>query len=606
MLSSYVKRVKTALKRSFEVEETDSSTHPSPLSRRINNPLRSSLSSTSSQRSYDLSSRNSDYYSAKSSPSDSSNPRSPKTGMRRIELPGSRNPDAVSSRRTEISIEVSSKQIDNSPSAGITRFGLKRPEVSLGSRSTPPDGASNPISNSTSRRVELGMGRPSEPPAPPRRMDAQLSSTPVSRIPEPPQRRADLPSVEVARRPEIPSFRQADGFVPGAAVENNNHLPPPASNAPLPCLADSRLEWESPTVIETPTVQSTERSELISSYSNSAMADTAVPDATVSYGDRPTAPVVDFSYVGIDAILEQMRRKAMKQGFELNIMVVGQSGLGKSTLMNTLFKSKVSRKSVTATAQEKIPKTIEIKSISHDIEEKGVRMKLTVIDTPGFGDQINNENCWQPIMKFINDQYEAYLQEEININRKKRIPDSRVHCCIYFIPPTGHCLRPLDVEFMRRLSKVVNIVPVIAKADTLTLEERDFFKKKIREELRANGIDIYPQKEFDEDTEDRMINEKIREMIPFAVVGSDQEYQVNGRRLLGRKTKWGTIEVENIAHCEFAFLRDLLIRTHMQNIKDITSSIHYEMYRVRRLNENNTAAPQANGVPEHHLTAHEM
>ena len=32
---------------------------------------------------------------------------------------------------------------------------------------------------------------------------------------------------------------------------------------------------------------------------------------------------------------------------------------------------------------------------------------------------------------------------------------------------------------MRRLSKVVNIVPVIAKADTLTLEERDFFKKKV-------------------------------------------------------------------------------------------------------------------------------
>lgn len=31
-------------------------------------------------------------------------------------------------------------------------------------------------------------------------------------------------------------------------------------------------------------------------------------------------------------------------------------------------------------------------------------------------------------------------------------------------------------------------------------------------------------------------------MIPFAVVGSDQEYQVNGKRILGRKTKWGTIE----------------------------------------------------------------
>uniref|UniRef100_A0A3B4TB23 Septin 9a n=1 Tax=Seriola dumerili TaxID=41447 RepID=A0A3B4TB23_SERDU len=535
----------SALKRSFEVEETDTSTHPSPLSRRTTNPLRSSTSSTSSQRSYDLSSRNSDYSSSRSSPSESSNPRSPKTGMRRIELSGGRNPDTASSRRTEISIEVSSKQIDNSPSAGIARFGLKRPEVSLSSRSSALDSSSN--SSSTNRRAELSMTRPHEPPAPPKRMDAQLSSAPVSRIPEPPQRRAEPPSPILSpaegasRRPEMPVFRQPDGLVPNSAMENNNHLPP-APSAPLPSLAEPRVERVQSPVTEAPTARPTDR----------------------------------------------------------------QSGLGKSTLMNTLFKSKVSRKSVLATAQEKIPKTIEIKSISHDIEEKGVRMKLTVIDTPGFGDQINNENCWQPIMKFINDQYEAYLQEEININRKKRIPDSRVHCCIYFIPPTGHCLRPLDVEFMRRLSKVVNIVPVIAKADTLTLEERDFFKKKIREELRANGIDVYPQKEFDEDAEDRMINEKIREMIPFAVVGSDQEYQVNGRRLLGRKTKWGTIEVENIAHCEFAYLRDLLIRTHMQNIKDITSSIHYEMYRVRRLNENNTVVAHANGIPEHHLTAHEM
>ncbi|XP_074967378.1 septin-9 isoform X7 [Phalacrocorax aristotelis] len=319
---------------------------------------------------------------------------------------------------------------------------------------------------------------------------------------------------------------------------------------------------------------------------------------------RPEKPAADFGYVGIDAILEQMRRKAMKQGFEFNIMVVGQSGLGKSTLINTLFKSKISRKSVQPTSEERIPKTIEIKSITHEIEEKGVRMKLTVIDTPGFGDHINNENCWQPIMKFINDQYEKYLQEEININRKKRIPDTRVHCCIYFIPATGHSLRPLDIEFMKRLSKVVNIVPVIAKADTLTLEERDYFKQRIMADLLANGIDVYPQKEFDEDSEDRLVNEKFREMIPFAVVGSDQEYQVNGRRILGRKTKWGTIEVENTTHCEFAYLRDLLIRTHMQNIKDITSNIHFEAYRVKRLNEGQSSL--SNGMTDKELVANEM
>lgn len=224
----------SALKRSFEVEEADTSTHPSPLTRRTTNPLRSSTSSTSSQRSYDLSSRNSDYSSTRSSPSESSSLRSPKTGMRRIELSGGRNADTASSRRAEMSIEVSSKQIDSSPSAGITRFGLKRPEVSLSNRSTSLESSSNSFSSTSSRRGELNMTRTHEPPAPPRRIDSQMASTPVSRIPEPPQRRAEPPSpnlspVDVAfKRPEVP-------------VENNGHQPP-APVTPLPSPAEHRVE----------------------------------------------------------------------------------------------------------------------------------------------------------------------------------------------------------------------------------------------------------------------------------------------------------------------------------------------------------------------------
>ncbi|KAI4893459.1 hypothetical protein NFI96_014463 [Prochilodus magdalenae] len=166
---------------------------------------------------------------------------------------------------------------------------------------------------------------------------------------------------------------------------------------------------------------------------------------------------------------------------------------------------------------------------------------------------------WEPIVKYINEQYEKYLKEELHVNRKRRIPDTRVHCCVYFLPATGHWLRPIDVEFMKRLGKIVSIVPVIAKADTLTMEERLEFKQRIRQGLQANGIRVYPQKEYDEDAEERILNDKIRESIPFAVVGTDKEHQVNGNKVLGRKTKWGIIEVENVAHCEFAHLRDLLI-----------------------------------------------
>ncbi|NXE30712.1 SEP12 protein, partial [Ardeotis kori] len=294
-----------------------------------------------------------------------------------------------------------------------------------------------------------------------------------------------------------------------------------------------------------------------------------------------------FGYVGIEAVLDQMRIKTMKTGFEFNIMVVGQSGLGKSTMVNTLFKSKVSRKASQPGREERIPRTVQLQSVTHVIEEKGVKMKLTVTDTPGFGDQINNENCWDPIIKYINEQYERYLREEILITRKRKIPDTRVHGCVYFIPATGHWLRPLDLEFMRRLSKIVNVVPVIAKADTLTLEERAEFKQRIQEDLKTHAISVYPQEDFDQDPDDRALNDGIREKIPFAVVGADQEHQVNGKRVLGRKTKWGIVEVENPAHCEFPLLRDLLIRSHLQDLKDITHNVHYESYRVRRLNESN-------------------
>ncbi|XP_054036671.1 septin-12 isoform X2 [Dryobates pubescens] len=305
-----------------------------------------------------------------------------------------------------------------------------------------------------------------------------------------------------------------------------------------------------------------------------------------------------FGYVGIEAVLDQMKVKTMKMGFEFNIMVVGQSGLGKSTMVNTLFKSKVSRKALQPGQDERIPKTVQLHSITHVIEEKGVKMKLTVTDTPGFGDQINNENCWDPIIKYINEQYERYLREEVLITRKRKIPDTRVHGCVYFVPPTGHWLRPLDLEFMRRLSKIVNVVPVIAKADTLTLEERAEFKQRIQEDLKAHAISLYPQQDFDQDPEDRALNDRIREKIPFAVVGADQEHQVNGKRVLGRKTKWGIIEVENPAHCEFPLLRDLLIRSHLQDLKDITHNVHYESYRVRRLSESSRLAlSPLNGLP---------
>lgn len=81
-------------------------------------------------------------------------------------------------------------------------------------------------------------------------------------------------------------------------------------------------------------------------------------------------------------------------------------------------------------------------------------------------------------MEFVENKYEEYLTAESRVHRMA-IPDSRVHVCLYFIAPSGHGLKPLDIEFMQRLCDKVNIIPVISKADTLTPEEITHFKKQV-------------------------------------------------------------------------------------------------------------------------------
>jgi len=164
----------------------------------------------------------------------------------------------------------------------------------------------------------------------------------------------------------------------------------------------------------------------------------------------------------------------------LTTTVAGESGLGKSTLVNTLFNTSLypprERK---GPSLDIMPKTVSIQSISADIEESGVRLRLTVIDTPGFGDFVNNEESWRPIVENIEQRFDAYLEAENKVNRMNII-DNRVHACVYFIQPTGHSLKALDIEVMTQLHTKVNLIPVIAKSDTLTDEEIANFKQRVR------------------------------------------------------------------------------------------------------------------------------
>lgn len=148
-------------------------------------------------------------------------------------------------------------------------------------------------------------------------------------------------------------------------------------------------------------------------------------------------------------------------------------------MVNTLFNTSLyPPKERPGPSRDIIPKSVSIQSISADIEENGVRLRLTVVDTPGFGDFVNNDDSWRPIVENIEQRYDAYLEAENKVNRTNII-DNRIHACVFFIQPTGHSLKPLDIEVMRRLHTKVNLIPVIAKSDTLTDEEITNFKQRV-------------------------------------------------------------------------------------------------------------------------------
>lgn len=150
-----------------------------------------------------------------------------------------------------------------------------------------------------------------------------------------------------------------------------------------------------------------------------------------------TARRKEKQYVGFATLPNQVHRKSVKKGFDFTLMVAGESGMGKSTLVNSLFLTDLYKDRKLLNAEERINQTVEIIKHTVDIEEKGVKLKLTIVDTPGFGDAVNNNECWKPITDYIDQQFEQYFRDEIGLNRKN-IQDNRVHCCLYFISPFGH------------------------------------------------------------------------------------------------------------------------------------------------------------------------
>lgn len=295
------------------------------------------------------------------------------------------------------------------------------------------------------------------------------------------------------------------------------------------------------------------------------------------------------NFVGFANLPKQWHRKSVRRGFSLNFMVVGESGLGKTTLVNTLFNREILKKPEEIEGEESLDSPtgetpVKIETTQAVIEEDGVKLSLNIITTPGFGDSLNNSDSWKPIVDEIDLRFDRYLEAESRVNRSQ-VPDERIHALLYFVEPTAHSLRSLDIELMKAVHQKVNLIPIIAKSDTLVDEEIFGFKQRILADIKHQNIKVFEPSVYDNDDEETITNSRaLIASYPFAVIGSMNEVTTpDGRTVRGRSYPWGTIEVDNGDHNDFVRLRQLLIRSNLEELKESTLEKLYENYRSEKL-----------------------
>jgi cell division control protein 12 len=188
-------------------------------------------------------------------------------------------------------------------------------------------------------------------------------------------------------------------------------------------------------------------------------------------------------------------------------------------------------------------------------------------------------------------------------------------------------VKPLDVEMMKRLGTRVNLIPVIAKADTMTQEDLHNFKYIVR------TLSLWLRLELTYRSEKSLLLRTSRStahpLIPRSLLlrnmpllctmsclspllevpttlplpMGERSKDENTSGVLPRVSHLSTSDtsaswqtVENEDHCDFKKLRSLLIRTYMLDLITSTEETHYESYRLAQMETRKFGEPKVKKV----------
>jgi len=181
----------------------------------------------------------------------------------------------------------------------------------------------------------------------------------------------------------------------------------------------------------------------------------------------------------IDAI-----NKRIKNLKKLNIMVIGKSGVGKSTLINSLFRGDFAKAALGH------PVTKEIRRC----EKKD--FPLVIYDTPGFELSRDQQSC-------VKDE----IMDLINKGLTSNDISQAIHCIWYCINVGGNRVDPVEIKWLRELTENnrTTRVPIIVILTQACPKKKAEEMKKLVEQENLDIVKVVPVLAQDMDYDDEYV-----------------------------------------------------------------------------------------------------
>jgi len=279
----------------------------------------------------------------------------------------------------------------------------------------------------------------------------------------------------------------------------------------------------------------------------------------------------------------------------VNFMVLGESGLGKTTFIKNLTANydihgePAHDGSSTSLKQfQSDPYALRTVLEPMDIPESSRRLMMSVQDMPGWGDDINLVRYLRIVTDFLLDQRQKDY-EKLNGSRAMSSAamcgqlQHSVTACLYFIAP--HRMKKIDLILMAAVSQLTSVIPVIGKSDTMTEGELSAYRAEVMGMLKnpSKYVDSksLPQLQvslfrFAEQVLNDLGVEKA--MMPVAIVTSRDTEAVTDTALLSamgvtgpcsqpvRRYKWGDCYPLNRNHSDLILLKRLLLGDRVDSL----------------------------------------